>query len=319
MRRELPPGPEPDFLGGPAGSKRSGSPKPGSGVTLAPMTRSRVRRSVVASLLLATYAALPVVASASVPFPGTLTPGSPANGQTMAQPSAWSLPFSVTWTDAPSGSSDSMQMRLEVNNQSLLGQDGTLADDAQYRVVQPAVMSRGDADPAQWTGKAVRFEPWSPGTYYFQYKVERTALGSGGFVEYLTYVSPVFSFTVTAPPVAVPAPAPANSPTTPTAPTIVDDGSFALSAAAPILKAIIRDETKRRPTMTRSGCRRGQIETEVSCTPAWSDSRYKYVGRMEMTRSLGDVSYGFEGWRATKSCLKKRTFKKCRRSVAWNG
>lgn len=284
------------------------------------MNGSRARRVVVVLLFIGACTALPAVASASDPFPGTLSLNSPMNGQSMAQPSVWSLPFSVTWTNAPSGPYDSLQMDLEVNNQNVLGQDGTLADDAQYRVVQPAVMTRGDADPSQWTGKAVRFEAWTPGTYFFQYTARRTTLGAGGFVQYLTYVSPVFSFTVTAAtPVPAPAPSTGSPSTVPTTPAPVDDGSFALSAGPPILKAIIRDETRRQPTMAKSGCKRGEIDTEIVCSPAWSDSKYKYVGRMEMTRSGGDVSFGFEGWRATKSCLKKRTFKKCRRFFAFNG
>lgn len=278
--------------------------------------------AVGVTLLAATL--LPVTAGATISA-SDVTPVSPTDGQVMQQPTKVTIPVTVRWNPptAFTGDVGAVTLKMEVTNQNILGQDGTLADDDKYLAGQLFGFTRGDADRSSWTQTMYNpyGVPFPAGTYYFQITASIATYVGAPTSAWVTdrYTSPVYSFRVAEPaPVATPTtPTAPTTPTTPTAP--VDDGSFALAAAPSILKAIIRDRTKRQPTMTRSGCRRGEIDTEVICAPTWSDSKYKYVGRIEMTRSVGDVSYGFEGWRATKSCLKKRTFKKCRSSVAWNG
>jgi hypothetical protein len=165
-----------------------------------------------------TVALLLTPASAGANEPWAVTPVMPANGATFSP----SSPTPDGRVGAVGGEMTSpvrlpagTQTRVEITAENVPGQDGTLADD---KVVSLGVLYARDSDPLQWTGSISAGAFLRPGTYYLQFSasvldsynddVTYCSNVTPGSVGLCLYVSPVFTFTIAAPPAATPTPTP---------------------------------------------------------------------------------------------------------------
>lgn len=201
---------------------------------------------------------------------------------------------------------------IEITNQDVKGQDGTLADDAQYQVGRGSVYA-GDADPSMYTGSVRSNFPCVPGTYYFQFTAD-TQLGADcgvaqepGTIAVCNFRSDVFSFSVVVPP--PPPPAPPPPPPGAATPTLT------ISEAKAEIRRSIRSLTKREPRdLRRPGCRRVS-RVQVHCDADWYDRLYIWAGTWVFRASGDRIRYRFTGSRARLSCVRRGTVRACRRTV----
>jgi hypothetical protein len=221
----------------PAGGKRGG------------LMRKKVLGAALMVLLI-------TATDAAANEPWSVTPLTPADGgrYTKSSPTpdgkvgSVAVEFSTAQALPPS-----TQAIIEINTEPTPGQDGTLADDkrASFGVLYPR-----DSDPSKWYGSASAGAFLYPGTYYFQVSAlvldrfddgvqwcPTVPAGSSGLC---TYLSPVFTMTVLAPPpIAPPAVTPTPKPSAPT-----------LTLAAARVKAISYARKTWKGTKIKASCAR---------------------------------------------------------------
>lgn len=213
---------------------------------------------------------------------GSYTQSDPANGYA-------TVSFSALWS-----SSRATTLFVEVDNQNVQGQDGTLANDPQYHVGQGS-LSRGDADPTRWTGNVSGTFPTTPGTYYFQYYTYGANEECGTPGGTCILASRVFTIRTAGKAVEQPP-------------------SWSLANAIANIRPVIRHATSHTPSGLRRACSR-QTSQSFSCHVNWYDPRWIWAGVLSLRydRTDGTVAYHFSGLRASKRCLKNRTMKRCSR------
>lgn len=255
-----------------------------------------LRLATVALVLGALLAGAPSALAAPFPVvPIAATPVYPANGATYTA-NTIRIPFSARWAAPPHTSS----LFVDVDNQNILGQDGTLADDAQYRVGGGS-LTPGDADPSTWTGTATGSFT-TPGTYYFQFHTTAANNDCGPEGGICTLASPVYSFKIAAP-----------APATPSA-----SFTWRVSDAKAIVPRALRQATRRTPRALRRTCSRID-NAAFDCRVSWRDKFYIWAGNLSLSidEDTFDVSYDFEGLRAKRSCVRRSTVRRCQRSVSF--
>jgi hypothetical protein len=273
-------------------------------------------------LLLALVALTAPAAAAAAPYPLNVTAITPAAGNLTALNvpafGAGSQAFEVT-TDLPGLSA----LTVEVATQNVPGQDGTLADD--YAVpLTYGYMSARDSNPAVYTG-SVTSSAWSrPGTYYVQVHGTRYSGCPGGTSEYTClYASSVYTYTVVAPPAApvvtAPAARPAPTPAATPVPAADDTPSTFMSLldAKSYVKPIIRRQTSHSPAHLKYGCQRVGSD-EFGCGSSWYDARNIWAVTFDLVDTGNEISWSGSGLRATRSCLKRHSVKRCAKKVEWS-
>jgi hypothetical protein len=179
---------------------------------------------------------------------------------------------------------------IEIATQPTLGQDGTLA---QEFTVASVYATRGDAFPDTYTGSTDPRASWqrTPGTYYFQLHFTHVdSAPAPVYAEVNTYVSPIYTLTIAAPP--PPATPPAQPPPSPDGDD--SDGHYfqGNSEAKRVLKGVLREAygsrfTRRRAFRASCGLNSGQAK--ATCSVSWKHRTWRYKGTARMT-ALDDGS-----------------------------
>ena len=249
--------------------------------------------------------AYPAAASAAV-VPIEVVPVSPANGGVYATSNDTMATVAARWTPA---STHPRELYVEITNQNILGQDGTLANDFQY-LAGSATLYRGDADPSSWTGSTPALFLRQPGTYFFQFQAVGTSQECGTTNAGCTLASPVFSFRTEAlrpSPAAQPAPAPPS-----------EAFVWKVADARVAVRRVIKHMTRRTPSGLSRSCSRTS-KVRVRCRASWYDTRWVWGGSFRLTidASTLDIVYSFKGVRASRKCLKTGSVKRCGRNVSF--
>jgi hypothetical protein len=167
-----------------------------------------------------------------------------------------------------------------------------------------------NAGPTWWTN--------FPGTYYWQASAnwtdyiadDPTTPAYDAQTIYHQALTPIRRITVTAPQQPTP---PAAAPPNPLRMTTVMAQYF--------VRATIRTKTRREPIGLNYRCARSTV-TAFVCHPAWRDRVFAYRGTAQMrnTRAVGTTVYArvrFDGKRAKRSCLRRKSFTRCAAKVHW--
>jgi hypothetical protein len=240
-----------------------------------------------------------VVAS---PYPLGESSVTPAPGSELDVPPK-GLPVSFTTP----GPAQLLFATVEISSQNALDPDGTLADDR--RIGFGLLFARGSSG-LTFSGNSI----WSksvPGMYYFQFsglKVTglsgRNARCPAGEPTCL-YTSQVYS-------VMIPEPPPAST-------GWISGRNFAyLSAnqARTIVRRAIRREAGRKPRNLRYRCHR-RTDATFACKASWSDRKYAWAVRVTVKARASHYVYSARGSRASLSCLKRTSLRRCAVDVHW--
>lgn len=279
-----------------------------------------MRRTLSGVVAAVVALALPGAAAAAT-HPLEVSSISPAPG-TIAQNGSYgygSQAFEVTIPSRPA----SYSLRVEVASANVPGQDGTLADD--YRVSGTfGSFSARDSNPSVYTG-TISSSAWSkPGTYYVQFSVSGygTSCPDPGETS-CVLMSPVYTYTVTAPASAPVAPvtpvAPSPAPVTPPSSGGTDETPASLMTAAQArsyVRGVIRREAKRSAHNLKYRCSRMNTDNFV-CGSSWWDSRYVWAVTIDVVDQGDDISYTGKGLRASWTCVKRHSVDACTRRVRW--
>ena len=234
----------------------------------------------------------------------------PADGATI--PPSSTITFQVKTDDPVS------LAKVEVATQPTLGQDGTLAQEFTVPWGLIVSMTRGDAFPDTYTGTAYLFGQASyAGTYYWQMSYTRSeSLPAPPYVQTSTYTTPVYRLVIQPPPTTTP-------PTTTTPPpTPTPNQSMTLAQANGYVPRIIRRETRHNAYNLKRTCKR-QASAAFDCSISWGTTRRLrsnsviYAGTLSLEDEGESIGYSFEGLRATESCIRRKSVKRCARSVRW--
>lgn len=256
-----------------------------------------MRAALLAFLMIGTLAPASAASAAIVPI--DVVPVSPANGGVYRATNAYTVAFTARWA-RPQPSPTGNSLFVEVTNQNIAGQDGTLADDQQYRVGGGS-LDRGDADPTTWTGNVTGSFPSTPGRYFFQFYAFGVNADCGPAGGVCTLASPVFSFS-----------------TQPAAPPPQPQIVWKLADAQSEVRRVIRHETKRSPSNLRRSCARVS-SLRFSCRADWRDATWVWAGtlRLRLDTTRNEIDYSFNGRRARRACLRKSSLKRCARRVSF--
>jgi hypothetical protein len=163
-------------------------------------------------------------------------------------------------------------------------------------------------DPSVYRGHT--YEDWPPGTYYWRATGTVYTSEPGNPFAQLKLTSPVFTFTVTAPP-AAPAPSPVASP-----PALTLPESYAA------VKEIIQNETGHSAHHLHDRCRLAN-EIEATCEASWftarhvSSSTLLYAGSFDLWQEPEGTYFSFSGLRERFGCSKRFGPKRCASKVYW--
>ena len=280
------------------------------------MTRHPVATTMRRFLLplLALAAALALAAPAYAVDPLPLTRSTPADGMTVPPTPTGGISWGITAPGLP----DDAQVRVTIREDRTLEPDGvTLA--AQGRVdffalvpeAAPGTYSgQSDPGPNAWSGIVGGyfwqvFATWTDANQVFHSAagpIERLGIGTA------------------APPATTPSPgAPtpgagggAGAPRTTLAMSSLD--------ATYYVRRLIRLHTKRATVGLRYGCKRLNSRS-FRCRPTWRDSRNQYSATVTFTHSRKSgrtvSSASLSGRRASRSCVRTRSFSSCQRSFRW--
>ena len=253
-------------------------------------------------LLAALLAALASPAASAAAVPMDVVPVNPVNGGVFATGNAVTASVGARWTPA---SAHPRELYLEITNQNILGQDGTLANDFQY-MAGGAALYKSDADPSSWTGQTAALFLLRPGTYYFQFHAIGTSQECGTADAGCTLASRVFSFR-TAAPQASPPPVAAPSVT-----------KWKVADATSEVRRVIRHATKRSPSNLHRACSRVS-SLRMRCSADWYDKRWVWAGTIKLSidSAFTDITYAFKGIRASRACLRTRSISRCGRRTAF--
>lgn len=241
--------------------------------------------------------------------PLVLASVTPADGTVYAAQPQYGVSWQITG-GPPAGAS----VTLSVSSTPATGTDGATLSDLNR--VDFTILAASSTDVGVYQGVSNAGPGWwtnIPGTYYWQIHATWT--------EFPPYpaspifhdaVSPIQRIVIQAPQQPAPSqPAPVSQP------------SLAMSStdAAYYVRALIRLKTKRQPHNLHYAC--GRVATRsFRCRPSWRDSRSIYAGTVKFTHFLESgqiVAHGaFNGLRASRSCLRTHSVKRCARSVHWH-
>jgi|GEM_PF-5003165 len=268
------------------------------------LKRAALLASLVGGLA---YPAAAAAATVSI----DVAPVSPANGGAYAATNAYGVAFTARWAPAQTSVSGG-PLFVEVTNQDITGQDGTLANDAQYRVGSGS-LSHGDADPTLWTGTVSGSFISTPGTYFFQYYAFGANSDCGPAGGICTLASPVFSFSTQ----ALPQPPPAHAPP-PAPPPTQQAFVWSNTDAKTVVRRVIKRETHRSPLNLHRSCSR-LSRVRFRCRSDWRDTKWIWAGTFQLAIDADtfDVTYSFRGLRAKRSCLRMNTVKRCQHKVSF--
>lgn len=211
-------------------------------------------------------------------------------------------------------------LTVEIASANVAGQDGTLADD--YRVAGTyGGLTPRDSNPAAYRG-SVSSSAWSnPGTYYLQLSARGyyPSCPGGPTESSCIYISPVYTYTVVSPaPPAAPAPtAPAGTSGVSSTPEAIPSPFLSLSETRSTIRRIIRSRARRQPQNLKYGCSR-EDDATFTCNSSWYDSRNLWALTFYISADNEDVvSWNASGLKASRSCVKRRSVRRCARRVSW--
>lgn len=216
---------------------------------------------------------------------------------------------------APTAVSGGTQTVIELASEPTLGQDGTLANDKQIGF---GLLYKRDSDPTKWFGSYSTLLYRTPGTYYFQYSVlvlqsiSDTSQSCPGVPignpALCTYISPVMSFQVVAPPQPACSDGVDNDGDGQVdlqdwGCTDVNDNFEQLDAAGPLLTVADAKEYARRKLRQRFGtnfssrtgyaitCGR-TLRRQMICQTKWTVGSRRYRGPVRVTlTAIGENVY----------------------------
>jgi hypothetical protein len=258
--------------------------------SLAPNAGRAGLATIAAAACLVALPASPAFAADEV-VPWPVAPMAPANGGTYQQQfrapgeKVGSAPVEV---QSPAAFPTGRQAVIEVSAETTLGQDGTLADD---KIVSLGTAYPRDSDPSKFYGTMSAGALLRPGTYYFQWSLRHLDFSyqttgncpgwTPGASASCRFVSPIFTFTIVAPP---PAPAPAASPPARAPSSQVtgsdDSGEQELERSEAVSEA--RDWLRSRYRSWRKGtkrsvtCRATDYAWQRRCAATWRYKRKQY-------------------------------------------
>lgn len=197
---------------------------------------------------------------------------------------------------------------VEISTSPMLGQDGTLANDF---VVDNISLGESDAFPGTYRGSSVfsRFLA-TTGKYYWQgSSYSRPFCAPPASCRYDLQITPVFTFTVQAPP-APPADTPPPS------------AAITLKETRMAIREGVRLDTGRpsRPVdISRCVIRTAD---QAACRTAWSTRKFLYAGFMNVRKLTDGFSYEFLGTRASIRCVGRyrtiaRGVRRCRTNFSF--
>ena len=281
----------------------------------------------VAGALLAVIAALAMgageaAAAESLPF-ATM---SPQDGAVIQQTAYGGVQWRIT-----GGPAAATSIQINVSSTPDVGTDGQTLSDLHRVGFVSIEQSSTDVGvffqsipvggPYAWTNY--------PGTYYWQASAfwtetipddPNTPAYDPKYISH-SAVGPIRRITVQAPqPQPQPQPQPpALAPTTPA--TSPDPLKMTSVQAQLYVRAFIRQRTQRQPAGLIYGCSRLTISA-FRCHPSWRDRRFAYRGTAEFRhRTAGDgqiyVRARFDGRRARRSCIRRKSFTRCATAVHW--
>jgi hypothetical protein len=263
-------------------------------------TRLRVCGLTLLLCALLAAAAGSVVAS---PYPLGESSVTPAPGSALEVPPK-GLPVSFT-TPTPLQLVFAM---VEISPRYILDPDGTLADGR--RVGFGLLFAHGSggltySGTSVWTNR-------QPGTYYVQFSgVKASALSSrsakcpGGEPTCL-HASGVYSVTIPEPPPA----------STGWIPGRTRSAYLSARQARAIVRRAIRREAGREPRNLRYRCHR-RTDATFACKASWSDRKYAWAVRVTVKARANHYVYSARGSRASLSCLKRTSLRRCAVDVHW--
>jgi hypothetical protein len=279
----------------------------------------RLGGGVVGALTCALAASAITAAPAAAAEPLPFTSMTPDDGAIVAQTATAGIQWYLT-----GGPAGAYGIYVRVSSTPDVGTDGQTLSDlhaldyfALARSSTDLGVFRGvsNAGPTRW--------PNYPGTYYWQASADWTEFipddpntpQYDGRVVSHAQLSPIRSITVAAPRPAVPPPAAPPPAATP------DPLLMTTAMAQYFVRATIRSNTHRQPVGLTYGCARSTIPSFI-CRPAWRDRIFTYRGtvRMRNTKHVGTTVYArvlFDGKRAKRTCLRKKSFTRCATKVQW--
>jgi hypothetical protein len=194
---------------------------------------------------------------------------------------------------------------VEFSSQSVIGPDGTLADES--RVAFGLLFAHGSggltySGTSKWLNNA-------PGTYYFQFsgtKVAGLSVTCPGGESTCLYASQIYR-------VRIPEP---KRPSTRWIRPRRRSAPLSARHARSIVRRAIRRETGRKPHDLVSRCSR-KTRTRFVCKSSWSDPRYVWDMSVTVKRRGKRYLYSARGHRASRSCLDRASMRRCATQVRW--
>lgn len=245
------------------------------------MTRSPRRRRVMLAVLGAAALAVPASPALAVTNPMAITGMAPADGfsaPASSYPNATAaemLSFSV---DVPAPLDSDVIATAEIASSPTLGQDGTLSDDDNVASLQ---MTPSDSNPLHVAATTDTFNQWlgRPGKYYWMvhyWRVDLDACAGG-----CTYTTPVRSFTLTAPKIAL-------------------GKAEAEEQAAAALAQRYGKKFTTRAIDVKISCAKRISSTTRHCTASWQRKGINYRARLDIVEKAGR-NYAYRNAKLTTS------------------
>lgn len=251
------------------------------------------RRLILAAAVAGLFVALPGVASANEAWP--VTPLKPANGGVygITPPTADGRVGSVgAELQTPLRFPPGTHAVIEVNAENVTGQDGTLADD---KNVSFGLLYPRDSDPSLWAGTVSAGAFRQPGTYYFQFHANVADYYNDGAQwcpalaptasGLCLFVSPVFTFTIQAPPAPVVAPPPPPAATAPRAPV-----TYSLSRYGAVTGVTKYVKRRLKGRQVKATCTRDDVDA-FDCRVRYRRAGKRRSARIEVLRDASGLHY----------------------------
>jgi hypothetical protein len=242
-------------------------------------------RAAVAVLGGVVALALGAAPALAVTNPMAITAQAPADGFTAhasSYPNATAaemLSFSV---DVPTPLDSDVIATVEIASSPTLGQDGTLSDDDNVASLQ---MNPSDSNPLHVAATTETFNQWlsRPGRYYWMvhyWRLDLDACASG-----CTYVSPVRSFTLTAPKISL-------------------GKSEAEEQAAAALGQRYGKRFTSRAIDIKISCATRISSTTRHCTASWQRKGINYRARLDIVEKAGR-NYAYRNAKLTTTARRR--------------